>query len=204
MDSVYISEIMPRKGRLMDLRSEGETILTVDATLAAERGIEPYREYTVDFLRGLLDESQRRRAKAKAVSLLSYRDYSRRELTEKLSRDYGEEYAASAADDLEEIGALNDSRYAGELVRRLITQKRYGKRRIRQELRMKGIDPDTAEEALAEYEPDERGAIAELLNRKYARDLSDEKGIRRAVAALQRYGYDAQDILYVIREMRDL
>ena len=46
-------------------------------------------------------------------------------------------------------------------------------------------------------------SITELLEGKFSRDLSDEKGIRRTVATLQRYGYEMGDIMGALREYRD-
>ena len=42
--------------------------------------------------------------------------------------------------------------------------------------------------------------LRELLARKYARNLQDEKGRRRTVAALQRLGYRWEDIRRALEE----
>ncbi len=53
---------------------------------------------------------------------------------------------------------------------------------------------------MAEAEPDPREALRELVERKYARYLGDEKGRRRTAAALQRMGYRWDDIRCVLNE----
>ena len=68
------------------------------------------------------------------------------------------------------------------------------------ELAAKGIDRDTAEQALENFSIDEQSAITELLNEKFSRDLGDDRGIRRTIATLQRYGYEMGDIMCALRE----
>ena len=43
--------------------------------------------------------------------------------------------------------------------------------------------------------------IIDLLNTKYRRNLSDEKGIRKTVASLQRLGYRWSDINSALRQI---
>ncbi len=205
MSGTIIHEVKPLKGHLTGLYSDGELVCCIDSELAAEKNVKPLREYTVDELRELLSESQLRRARSKALYLLEYRDYSARDLASRLRRDreYGDEAIDAAVEYLTEIGAIDDARYAGNMIRHLISRKHYGRRRILQELSAKGIHRDTAEKALSECDLDESAAITELLEGKFSRDLSDEKGIRRTVATLQRYGYEMGDIMGALREYRD-
>lgn len=203
MAIILIDEIKPQKGHLTGLYAEGEWIVSLDSDLAAEKGLKAGREYSVDELQALLSESQRRRAKSKALYLLEYRDYSAHDITLRLKKDFEEPAALAAVDYLVEIGAIDDARYAENMIRHLITQKHYGRRRILQELAAKGIDRDTAEEALDTFDNDEPSAIMELLEKRFSRDLTDDKGIRRTVATLQRYGYDSSDIWDALRDYKD-
>ena len=43
--------------------------------------------------------------------------------------------------------------------------------------------------------------IIELLNTKYARKISDEKGMKRTIASLQRLGYKWSDINSAFRRL---
>ena len=203
MAIILIDEIKPQKGHLAGLYAEGELIVLLDSELAAEKCLKAGREYAVDELRELLSVSQRRRAKSKALYLLEYRDYSSRDLTVRLKKDFDEPAAEAAVEYLVEIGAIDDARYAENMIRHLIHQKRYGRRRIIQELAAKGIDRGTAEEALEAFDTDEQAAILELLEKKFSRDLADDKGIRRTVATLQRYGYESSDIWDALRDYKD-
>lgn len=198
-----IDEIRRQKGHLVGLYSEGELVASLDCDLAAESRLQPGKDYPVPLLRALLEESQRRRAKAKALYLLEYRDYSRRDLEKRLRNDFDEESARETVDFLAEIGAVDDLRYAEAAIRHLAGHKCYGRRRILQELAMKGVDRDTAEAALDAYGLDEQAMILALLEKKFAKDLDTPKGIQRTIASLTRYGYAYGDIKDALRSYTD-
>ena len=87
--------------------------------------------------------------KARALRLLSRREYSRHELAQKLLQlqsQVGDEPPADlkeqitqVLDDFEAQGWLSDERYAQALVRR--RSQRYGLRRVVDELQRSGVDP---------------------------------------------------------------
>lgn len=202
---MLITEIKPQKGHLVGLYSDGELIVSIDSDIAAEKSLKAMRDYPVEALQELLTESQCRRAKSKALYLLNFRDYSRRDMAARLKKDgeFDDSSIEAAVDYLTGIGAIDDSRYAENMIRHLINQKHYGRRRIMQELAAKGIDHETAEDALEQSDIDEQAAILDLLEGKFSRDLGDDKGIRRTVATLQRYGYEMSDIWDALRSYKD-
>ena len=129
------------------------------------------------------------------LRILAYSDNSRKELISKLIRKgHKKEYAENAADKLEEYGYLDDERYAANLVEKLSSQKGMSPKRVRSELIFKGISSETADFALEGLDFDPVLRIIDLLNSKYSRSLSDEKGRRKTVSALQRLGYSWSDI----------
>ena len=74
----------------------------------------------------------------------------------------------------------------------LINIKHYSLQRVRQELRHRGIHDNDIEDAMQEFEDfDEQQAVQQLLEKKFAAALTEEKGRRRAFQALLRLGYDA-------------
>lgn len=200
---MLITEIKRQKGHLVGLYCYDELIMSIDSDMAAEINLKQMRDYSADFLRDLLEQSELRRAKSKALYLLEFRDYSKRDLEQKLKKDFDAGASHAAVEYMEEIGAIDDIRYAETLIRHLITQKHYGRRRIRQELSLKGIDREIIEEALEQTELDEQSMILELLEGKFARNLTDQKGINRTIASLTRYGYDYSDIKSALQEYAD-
>lgn len=99
---------------------------------------------------------------------------------------------------------MDDRAYAESFARMLVNRKQYGMGRVRQELRLKGIDRELIEEILAEYEDQDcTQSIRTFLEKKYPGYDEDEAVKRRAIAALQRRGYRYEDIKRVIRETQD-
>ena len=131
--------------------------------------------------------------------LISYRDHSKKELTDKIKRTCDEESAEKAVERMEELGLVNDEAYAQRYAKKLLFSKHMSKNAAIYELSRKGIDKELAEEILENTEVDERNQIRQVIDKKY-RNLSDEKIRRRAVSALQRLGYRWDDIRSVLEE----
>ena len=143
----------------------------------------------------LKSETQYQKAREKAFSLLSYKSFTRKQLGERLARDFSEDCVEDVLDRLEELGLINDADYALRCARDLFSIKHYAPTRVRQELAARGIDRNDIEDVMEEFSDfDEQQAIAQILERKYASSLKEEKGRRRAFAALMRLGYEPDDI----------
>lgn len=195
-----ITAIEPRRKRLSQLYLDGEAAVKVDTETILKAGWKPGMEISDEELHELLQKSEARRAKEKALYLLEYRSHSKKELADKISRTTSREAAEAAVERMEELGLVNDESYARQLAEYLMERKGYGVRRARQELLQKGIDRELIEELLEELAPDPEEKLREIVERKYQNQLKDEKGYRRTVAALQRLGYGWEDIKTVLAE----
>ena len=123
---------------------------------------------------------------------MEHRSHSKRELTEKggphrrLSRGGpGRDGPAGRA------GAFERPGLCRKLCPELIQRKRYGLRRVRQELARKGIPRTWRKKCWPPYGAEDSAGenIRLVLSKRYALWREDEKVRRRAVAALQRLGY---------------
>ena len=85
----------------------------------------------------------------------------------------------------------------------LLYIKRMSVRGAMYKLIEKGIDKETAQSVLDEFEIDPVEQLTELIGRKYADKLEDEKDRRRTVAALQRLGYSWPDIKAALMEFEE-
>ena len=182
----------PRRKGLTQLFLDGEAAVKIDTEIFVRSGLKPGDELTDDELHRLIEASDTRRAQEKALYLLEYRSHSKKELAEKIARTAASKEAAqAAADRMEELGLIDDEAYARELARVLFTRKRYGKLRVKQELRQKGIANELIEELLSEYGNEDEALenLQEILARKYPDWREDERTRRRAFAGLQRLGY---------------
>ena len=181
---------------------DGEYSFTVDETYFLSMGIYNGKEVDSDELEEIRETVNVRRAYNYAVSLLSRRDHSERELMTKLTQKGYTDGAEKAIDKLRVGGYVSDERFARLYVRELQTFKKYGKRRIEQELYRKGIDRDIIREVLEETEFEESELVS-LIERKYGRYLSDEKGVAKTINGLLRMGYSYSEIRSALKEINE-
>ncbi len=128
---------------------------------------------------------------AAAVRLLARREHSRLELAAKLARrGHPDGLIGQALDRLEDDGSLSDARFA-EVYARGRAERGYGPRRIRQELRQRGVPDAIADAALAALDVDWR-ARARAVHRKRFGDAAsgDWKARARQLRYLQDRGFD--------------
>lgn len=136
------------------------------------------------------------------LRLLSYRDHSVKELINKLvMKGHNRNYSEIAAEKLREYGYLNDERYARFMAESLVERKGMSVRAVRTELLSKGISKEIADNITENLDFDPILRIIDLLNTKYSRKISDEKGVKRTVASLQRLGYRWSDINTAFRRL---
>ena len=199
---MLITAIEPRRKGLSALYLDGEFAVSLDTQTLLENRFDVGREVSDGELKDIIEKSGERRAKEKALWLISYRDHTKKELQDKLRRTCDAQSAEKAADRMEELGLVNDEQYAQRYARRLLLEKRLTRRAALFEMTRKGIDKQTAEEALGAGDVDYRDNIRAVIEKKY-RSIGDEKTKRRAVAALQRLGYGWDDIRAVLEEYEE-
>ena len=199
---MIITDVQPRRHRLSQLFIDGEAAVKIDTETWLRSGLMPGDEIDDERLHRLLQDSAAHRAHEKALYLLEHRAHSKKELERKIARaEFDREAAKAAAERMEELGLIDDEQYARRLAQELFMRKRFGVRRVKQELREKGIADDIVAMVLEEFSPETEETvekIRELIERKYPAAQEDEKVRRRAVAALQRYGYSLEDIFSVL------
>ena len=187
----------PRRRGFVQLFLDGEAAVKLDAQVFLQSGLKPGDQVSDQELFELIQASDARRAQEKALYLLEYRNYSKRELTEKIARTAASREAAqAAAGRMEELGLIDDRRFGEDYARELFSRKGYGARRAAQELRRKGLDQELVQELVEKYGSPEQSEknIRRVLEKKYPGWREDEKVRRRAFAALQRLGYSYQEV----------
>ena len=196
---MLITAIEPRRKGLSALFIDGEFAMNLDTQALLENRFDVGRDISDEDLKEMIELSNERRAKEKALWLISYRNHSKKELKDKIRRTCDDSSAEKAVERMEELGLVNDEEYARQFARKLLLQKKMARRAAMLEMSRKGIDKETAQAALDEVDVDYRENIRYIIEKKY-RDIGDEKIKRRAVAALQRLGYGWDDIRAVLNE----
>lgn len=178
-----------------DFSVDDETLLRHDLKVGKrldERAYEQLREQT-----------QYQKAKEKAFSLLCRRSYASAQLRQKLEGDFPPDCIDRVMERCADLGLIDDLDYAQRAAKDLVHLKHYSLSRVRQELAHRGIGQNEIEDALelfADY--DERQALRQLLEKKYAASLREEKDRRRAFSALVRLGYDSGEIRGEMEKLR--
>ena len=136
-------------------------------------------------------------AAIKAVSFLAFGDNTSKKLSEKLrQKGFSREAAAEAVRFCVEKHYINEEDHLRRLMEQLCERKKYGLRRIRQEVYNKGFSEETVnavfEECAAELDFD---AVATERVKKLGADaFSTPEKKKKQVSSLLRYGFSMDEI----------
>lgn len=194
-----ITNVVPKRKGLSALYIDGEFAVKIDTETFLISKFSVGSQIDDEQLKELIESSNTKRAKEKALWLISYRDHSKKELEEKVRNSCDRDSAKKAVERLEELGLVNDEKFARNYAEQLLNVKHLSKKGAKYKLMEKGIDRDLADRILDEIYFDPQEHIRVIIHSKY-KNLADEKTRRRAVAALQRKGYGWSDIKSVIDE----
>lgn len=196
-----------KKGRLA-LFLDGEFVFSLDEETFARANLHEGDDLESWQVEDLRKQSDTRRTLDKAMDYLSLRDHASGELYQKLCRKFDAPSAAYAVARAGELGLLDDAGFARRRAAELL-RKRKSRREILTDLATKGIDRDTAAEAVeALYECEEEGEDPELataralVQRHYAAKLAAGKRDQVA-AALARRGFSHAIIREALAEDDD-
>ena len=147
------------------------------------------------------DHLQYKRARERALRLLALRGRSRAELRKKLAeRDFSKSVIDRVLENLGALGYLDDEAFAVNRARHLAVNRLYGDRKIAEQLREKGVDPEPARAAIREVRegfPELEGIARSAARKLQGRGLESlGKKERLALArTLQGKGYHLALIL---------
>lgn len=197
---MVIQELKPSKrvaGRFLVCLEDG-TILRVGENEVVNFALYTGKELTDQETESLLESVRRGGLKEKALSLLSRKPQSRKELERKLEQwEANEEETAAICDRMEELGYLNDESYAALIVRHY-GNKGFGEKKLRDELYRRGIPRELWDRALEET-ADPAPAIDAFLRKKLTGQKPDRKELQKISAALVRRGFNWSDINDALR-----
>jgi regulatory protein len=150
----------------------------------------------------LLAGDERARATEAALAFLAYRPRSEKEVRDRLRRSqFSQDAIDHVISRLHEWHYLDDADFARRWVENRATHRPRGSRLLQQELRQKGIDRETARDAIAEAELDETAAAEQLARGRASAYAGEDPAVmrRRLGAYLARRGY-SYDVVRVALE----
>ena len=182
--------------RLRVVLEDGEEIRSTLGVVTALR-LYAGRELDAEGLEELRRESGRALARERALTLVSQRQMSARELRDKLRQKGIEpETADWCVDWLTERGLLDEAAYAAAVVRHYAA-KGYGAGRVRAELSRRGLPRELADEAM-EAMPGGQEKLDRLIAARL-RDPGDRDEVRKLSASLYRRGFSSEEIRSALR-----
>ena len=146
-------------------------------------------EISPEQLAALLALSRYNRAYDRALYQLGLRDYACREIEKKLLTEVDPDTAARVVERLQELGLLDDERYAENAAHSMSRYKQYPRRRVEQELRRRGVEPDTARTVAEGLDTEDLQLALALIRKKYYNKLNSLEERQRVAAALGRRGF---------------
>jgi regulatory protein len=144
------------------------------------------------------------KAREAALVLLSFRPRTAAELRRRLrEKGYAPEVADACVERLGELGMVDDSSFAEMFVRDRVRLRPKGKRILAQELRVRGVEGETAQAAIEEVMERENATETDLARQAAVRwrtrpGEDPQSARRRLYAFLARRGFGADAIMPVL------
>ncbi len=161
--------------------------------------IKENKELTEETYQHIMTQILPKRAKLRSMNLLQSRDYTRKQLEDKLKMgEYPVECVTEAIAYVESYGYIDDSRYAKDFIEYNMQSK--SKKRIETDLMRKGIAKETIDKAFDELEElgveqDELSMALALLNKKkYCADTATKQEQQKMYGFLYRKGFQSDTI----------
>ena len=190
---ILITEIRPyKRTKLFEVFSENGPEFLANQKFLTEHQLLPRAEYDDDDFEQIKARAQLLDAIRKCVDILSRKDYSKKELLQKLSaKGIPEDAATAALSYMETHGYQDDVRYAKRLAE--LGKNSYGRKRVEQILYQHGIERETAKDVLDEVfsDPEEEDEqLDRILDRAAkGKDLASPQERNKLYAKLARLGY---------------
>jgi len=152
-----------------------------------------------------VNDKELTRAKNTAYRYLTYRPRSRHELDEKLrEKAFSEDIITIVIDLCARLGYIDDTQFSRQWTLSRIRLRGFGRRRIEQELKNKGIDREIIQQVFADIFVDETEIeTAKLVAGKKINTMKcvDREARRRRLAGfLERKGFSFEIIRTVLRD----
>lgn len=202
-----ITSVKIYKGTTYEVEIDNQKKFYLHSDIIADFGVCVGMELDRSELHKIIYASNFRRAYQYALYCLDYRDYSVSEMQNKLIKTYkNEKLCQAVVKKLADCGIISDERYAEKLARRYVEGRRYGLKRAKREIILKGISEYIADDALQIYTESFPENLMYLIQTKYARflmDVEDKKSIQKVKISLVRNGYGFDEINRAVKEYFD-
>ena len=188
------------KGRV-NIYLDGEFALGCSLDIVLTHGLKEGLEITPVKLDELVFENEKSLALTKAVTLLGKNLKTKHQMKKYLvDKGYSEQIVNYVLEKLCEYNYINDENYAKLYVRSI--KNKYGKIKIRNELKLKGVSDKNIDLALMDFESEEE-VILNLANKW----LKDKPATYENLSKLYRFllskGFDFEEVSRVVKSFKE-
>ncbi|MEG0229486.1 MAG: RecX family transcriptional regulator, partial [Oscillospiraceae bacterium] len=143
-----------------------------------------------------------RKARERALHLLFEKQYSCKELFEKISKTNDEIVSQNVIDFLKQNNLLNDKKYAQNYAYEASEYKKWGKAKILFNLKQKGIENFDIEDALENFEFNGIKQVEYLMKTKFKNKIYEKNGLKKVFENLYKMGYSKDEINPVLEKYK--
>ena len=166
--------------------------------------IRPGEEISDEVYNEIIQVILPKRCRLRAMNLLQKRDYTTRQLREKLEEGlYPDDIVGDAIEYVSSYRYLDDERFARDYISYHMSVR--SQKRIIQDLCIKGIDKELVKKLIEEQyseetQDPEQDQIRKLLDKKHFSGDMEAKEVQKVLAFLLRRGYSMDSIKKVMKE----
>jgi regulatory protein len=201
-----ITAIEPQKRRnyRRSIFVDGEFLVGTHEDIVVALGLGVGQSFDEERLVEILRAEDMRKARESAFRLLGYRDRSKSEIRKRLvASEYPEDIVDEVIEQLSRSGLLDDEKFSRDWVNSRTAARPMGRKRLAWELRSKGVDAPTVEQALANLDEDAEYQLARSIAEKKLEkaDRSDPNLRNKLGSFLARRGFGWEVVNRAIYEL---
>ncbi len=177
--------------------------------LLADYAIYKGKRLSIEAQQTILDADALMRAKKLVLDTLSRQTRTTQQIRQKLKeKGFQESIITQVIQRFEELHYLDDQQYARSFIEHRLNNKGYGPRRIREELRRKGIQGPWVQQLLDEFQDSDAPLQAALTQaqkkwRQLQRETDQRKRLKKLNDFLLRRGFDFETVRSVLRKIQE-
>ncbi|MHB9037725.1 MAG: regulatory protein RecX [Armatimonadota bacterium] len=203
MGTITAIETQKKRGYRRSIFVDGKFLVGTHEDVVVALGLGVGQSFDEDRLVETLRAEDSRKARESAFRLLGYRDRSKSEIRKRLiGSDYPEDIVEEVIEQLSRGGLLDDEKFSRDWVNSRTAAKPMGRTRLAWELRSKGVDASTVDEALENLDEDAELELARsIVEKKLEKaDRSDPNLKNKLGSFLRRRGFGWEVVNRVIND----
>lgn len=197
-------ETQKRNKNRVSIYIDNKYALGVHKDIIHKLNLEEGKVLNKDFTEKIIKAEEQKKANDYAIKFLSYRSRSKKEMKDRMERKgYDNEVINKTLEWLKKYDLLNDKDFAEEYIKS--KSKKYGRSRIKMELRGKGVDENIINNVLEnelDYENEYETALEQAKKKlKVYKGEKREAIYRKLSAYLQRRGFSYDIVSKILKEL---